>query len=77
MGLVQLPQVVWDSRWDSEMECQRCSSYPEPPDSCELLERHFGLSIFSVSKTGVMGQLMGAGGACAPISACVSLSITS
>lgn len=42
MGIVQLPQVVWDS----EMVCQRCSLYPEPLDSCELLERHFGLGVF-------------------------------
>lgn len=77
MGLAQLPQVVWDSRWDSEMESQRGPSYPKPLDSCELLERHLGLSVFSLSKNGVMKQLMGAGRACAPISAHVSLSITS
>lgn len=69
-GTCSPPQVEWESRWDSEMECQRCPSYPEPLDSYGLLERHFGLNVFSLSKMRVMKQLMGAGRACTHFCLC-------
>lgn len=61
MGLVQLPQVVWDSRWDSEMECQNVHHTQSLLTPVSCWKDILGWVFFSLSETGVMKQLMGAG----------------